>query len=152
MSKHLNSSDKSDIVKCYIDSPKTISAVAEHFNISSPTVIKILDMYQVKRWSRAKQYSPELDDGSYGYYPRSKHNVHRKLIRMCSGSKRFMQEFIETLSEEINIAESSIRYSERDHTYTCGWSNNDDMWVLIKFIYSTDGPYMIRKKRKLQIR
>lgn len=24
MSKHLNSSDKSDIVKCYIDSPKTL--------------------------------------------------------------------------------------------------------------------------------
>lgn len=262
MSKHLNASDKSDIVEYYLDTPKTISAVAEHFKLSSPTVIKVLDEFKVKRWSRAKQYSPELDeryfakinshekayylgllttdgcvfwvndkravvtitlksedryilkgwmeaikcnrkivhneddtytatvtstamvkdlekynvypnssttqefshdiptkylpdyyrglldgDGSYGYYPRPKRNVHRKIIRMCSGSKKFMREFIETLSEEIDITESSIQYTERDHTYVCGWTTNDDMWALIKFIYSTDGPYMIRKKK-----
>ena len=60
--KHLSFERKKKIAAYYKTNPMTIGACAEAFSISPPSVIKILNMFKVQRWTKAKLYSPELDE------------------------------------------------------------------------------------------
>ena len=60
--KKISLEQKKDIVKYYKQSPKTIEEVSEHFNLSAPTIIKILNQFRVKRYSKVQLFSPELNE------------------------------------------------------------------------------------------
>lgn len=62
MPKHISKEKKESIVAFYKQKPMTIESVAKTFNISSPSVIKILDEYKVKRYSKVRLFSPDLDE------------------------------------------------------------------------------------------
>ena len=56
---------KEEIRDYYQSSPMTIRSVAEHFNLSDPTIIKILK--DIPRWTRAQINSPNLDERFFQY-------------------------------------------------------------------------------------
>ena len=60
MSKHITRDQKDKIIKYYLARPITIRAVAENFNLSDPSIIKILNEYRIKRYTKVQLYSPEL--------------------------------------------------------------------------------------------
>lgn len=62
MPKHISKEKKEIIVAFYKQKPTTIENVAKTFSISSPSIIKILDEYKVKRYSKARLFSPDLDE------------------------------------------------------------------------------------------
>lgn len=62
MPKHISFEQKKKIAQYYQSKPMTIEDCANHFQISNPTTIKILDIFKVKRWNKAILYSPNLDE------------------------------------------------------------------------------------------
>lgn len=62
MPKHITKDKKEQIVSFYKSKPMTINYVSEQFNISCPSVMKILNEYNIKRYSKVKLFSPELDE------------------------------------------------------------------------------------------
>lgn len=62
MPKHISKEKKECVVAFYKQKPMTIENVARAFNISNPSVIKILDEYKVKRYSKVRLFSPDLDE------------------------------------------------------------------------------------------
>lgn len=62
MPKHISFIQKKAIVQYYLSKPMTVDECAKEFQISAPSVIKILDMFQVKRWNKARLFSPNLDE------------------------------------------------------------------------------------------
>lgn len=62
MSKHISTSLKEEIVDYYLSSPMTVTQVAEEFDISQPSIIKILDEYRIKRYTKSQLFSPNLDE------------------------------------------------------------------------------------------
>lgn len=60
--KKLSDEDKRNIIAYYQSTPMSEEQVAIHFDISKPTVIKILTSNNIKRWTKAQQFSPELDE------------------------------------------------------------------------------------------
>lgn len=62
MPKHLSFEQKKQIAMYYKTRPMTIQECAEAFSISSPSVIKALNMFKIQRWSKSNLYSPDLDE------------------------------------------------------------------------------------------
>lgn len=62
MPKHITKDLKENIVQFYKQKPMTIEFVADYFNVSNPSVIKILNEYKVERYSKTKLFSPDLDE------------------------------------------------------------------------------------------
>ena len=62
MPKHITFTQKQNIVNYYQSKPMTIEDCANSFHISNPSVIKILDTFKVKRWSKEILFSPDLDE------------------------------------------------------------------------------------------
>lgn len=60
MPKHITKEEKDDIINFYKAHPMTIDDVAQHFNISNPSIIKILNEYKTKRYSKVQLFSPNL--------------------------------------------------------------------------------------------
>ena len=60
MPKHITREEKNKIIDFYKSKPMSIEFVAKHFKISNPSVIKILNEYKIKRYSKVQLFSPEL--------------------------------------------------------------------------------------------
>ncbi len=54
--------EKQEIISYYKSSPMTENQVAEHFNISNPSVIKILSNSNTPIWNKAQIFSPNLNE------------------------------------------------------------------------------------------
>lgn len=267
MSKLISKETKDLLISTYSKRPITISDVSKMFNLSNPTVIKILKEYKVKEWTKAQLFSPELQtdyfkeidtpakayylgllttdgcifwknkktaflalelkeedayiiesflseikcnkklihssksktysvqihctdmvqdleshnleqrssftqrlsckidkrfirdyvrglfdgDGSYGFYSRPNRAVHRKLIRISSGSKQFIDDVIKMIESQIKVSEPSVYYTEHDHSYTATWTKVDDVEAIIGFLYYDDCVCLLRKKKTAQL-
>ena len=64
-SKIITEDDKNKVVEYYLESPKTISNVAKHFNYSNPTIIKILNERKIERWKKAQINNPSLQENFF---------------------------------------------------------------------------------------
>lgn len=64
-SKIISEELKEEIRDYYQSSPMTINNVAKHFNLSDPTIIKILK--DIPRWTRAQINSPNLNERFFQY-------------------------------------------------------------------------------------
>ena len=62
MPKHITRETKENLIEYYRSRPMTVDCLAEKFNISNPSVIKILDEYRIKRYNRTQLYSPDLNE------------------------------------------------------------------------------------------
>lgn len=62
MPKHITKEQKEEIVKFYKTKPMKQDVVAEKFNISLPSVIKILKEYRVKTYNKVQLFSPDLNE------------------------------------------------------------------------------------------
>lgn len=62
MPKHITDETKLEIINYYKSKPTTIAETAKQFSVSDPSVIKILNEYGIKRYSKAKLFSPNLDE------------------------------------------------------------------------------------------
>lgn len=51
---------KKEIVEYYLSRPTTIDDVAKKYNYSTPTILKILNSFGVKRYTKAQLYSPHF--------------------------------------------------------------------------------------------
>lgn len=60
MPKHIIKEKELEIVSMYKSKPMTIKHVSIQTGVSEPSVIKVLDKYRIKRYSKAKLYSPNL--------------------------------------------------------------------------------------------
>lgn len=60
MPKHITKEKKNNIVKYYKTKPMTITDVSKKFGVSNPSVIKVLNEYNVERYSKIKLFSPNL--------------------------------------------------------------------------------------------
>lgn len=60
MPKHITKEQKENLVRYYLSKPMTVDSVAQYFGISIPSVIKILDQYKIKRYTKVQLFSPEL--------------------------------------------------------------------------------------------
>lgn len=58
--KFITTENRINIVNYYLSKPCTISEVADKFKCSNPTVIKILNEFNVKRWKKARLHNPSL--------------------------------------------------------------------------------------------
>lgn len=84
-------------------------------------------------------------DGSYGFYSRPRRRVHKKSVRMCSGSKQFISAFIECISKVAGASQVAI-LQEESHLFTCAWYSNDDVEAIISLLYAHGGYCLTRKK------
>ena len=60
--KRITIEDEQRIVQSYLEFPKTIWSTAREFDLSAPTIIKILDKYEVKRYTKAQLYNPGYNE------------------------------------------------------------------------------------------
>lgn len=60
MSKRISIDKKCEIINYYKKKPMTINELSFHFGISNPTIIKILNEFKIKRYSKVNLYSPNL--------------------------------------------------------------------------------------------
>ena len=260
--KHISKETKEALVKEYKERPVTTEYIADRYHISMPSVGKILSQYHVKVWSKAKLFSPDLDehyfrnidshekayflglittdgcvfwknarcaflritlhkrdkhileqfmaavkcntklvyrenkntwtatvsstemvrdlekygihpnssftqtfctdiserylpdylrgimdgDGSYGFYTRPRRNVHKKRVHLCSGSKVFLELLISHICSRLTLTSPMVRKEKNHNLFYIYWHRNDDLETIISFIYSTDGPFLTRKR------
>lgn len=85
-------------------------------------------------------------DGSFGFYARPGRSVHKKQFCMCSGSKTFMEGFTTKMADALGVTLPRITADTDRNLYDARWLRNDDLETIISFLYSTDGPYLARKK------
>lgn len=62
MSRVVSEEKKAGVVKAYVEKPITISALAKQFNLSPPTIIKILNSNGIKRYTKAQLYNPNMNE------------------------------------------------------------------------------------------
>lgn len=53
---------KEEVVKTYLEKPMSISELGCICELSNPTIIKILDEYNIKRYKKAQIFNPDLDE------------------------------------------------------------------------------------------
>lgn len=53
---------ESEIICFYKTSPMTIRELGIKFNLSDPTIIKILNKYNIKRYSKSRLYNPSMNE------------------------------------------------------------------------------------------
>ena len=85
-------------------------------------------------------------DGSFGFYSRPGRSVHKKLLRICSGSPVFLECLLHKVRSMLPISMPRIQTDTEKNCHMFGWARNDDLETIITFLYSTDGPFLIRKK------
>jgi len=85
-------------------------------------------------------------DGSFGFYARPGRSVHKKAFRMCSGSRDFIDAFVDKMADALGVSTPRIHVDAARNLYDTGWIRNDDLETIIGFLYSTDGLYLARKK------
>lgn len=129
--------------------------------VSSAEMVKDLEKYGIHPNSSLTQtfctdisdrYLPDYirgimdGDGSYGYYVRPRRNVHKKRVHLCSGSKVFLETFISHICSRLTLKKPAIKKEKNQNLFYIHWYANDDLETIISFIYSTDGPFLTRKK------
>ena len=62
MPKHISRETKEELVKYYKSKPMTVEDLANKFNISIPSTIKILNEYRIKRYTKVQLFSPDLKE------------------------------------------------------------------------------------------
>lgn len=62
MPKHISQEKKLEVVNYYKQKPITISELSQIFDICQPTIMKILDEYRIKRYSKVQLFSPDLNE------------------------------------------------------------------------------------------
>ena len=65
MAKHISKQKKEEIVSFYKKKPISIEEVSKKFGISNPSIIKILNEYKVKRYTKVQLFSPDLDENYF---------------------------------------------------------------------------------------
>lgn len=60
MAKHITQEKKKEIVEYYKARPMTTAELAKEYGLSIPTVLKILNEYRVKRYTKVQLFSPDL--------------------------------------------------------------------------------------------
>ena len=85
-------------------------------------------------------------DGSYGFYTRPRRNVHKKRVHLCSGSKVFLELLISHICSRLTLTSPMVRKEKNHNLFYIYWHRNDDLETIISFIYSTDGPFLTRKR------
>jgi hypothetical protein len=65
MPKHITKEMKETLVSYYKSKPMTLDRLVEVFNISMPSVIKVLNEYHVKRYSKVRLFSPDLKESYF---------------------------------------------------------------------------------------
>lgn len=85
-------------------------------------------------------------DGSFGFYVRPGRNVHKKYICMCSGSLTFIEDFVNFVCKLLGVKRPRIQSITQRNLYDVRWYGKDDIETIINFLYSTNGPCLLRKK------
>lgn len=62
MPKHISKDIKEAILKRYKEGPITINQLSLEFGVSAPSIIKILNFYRVKRYTKVQLFSPQLNE------------------------------------------------------------------------------------------
>lgn len=62
MPRVISEEKKAGVVKTYTEKPITISALAKQFNLSSPTIMKILNDNGIKRYTKTQLYNPNMNE------------------------------------------------------------------------------------------
>lgn len=65
MAKQISKQKKEEIVSFYKKKPISIEEVSKEFKLSSPSIIKILNEYKVKRYTKVQLFSPDLDENYF---------------------------------------------------------------------------------------
>ena len=73
MSRVVSEEKKAGVVKAYVEKPITISALAKQFNLSPPTIIKILNSNGIKRYTKAQLYNPNMNEDYFETCQKSNH-------------------------------------------------------------------------------
>lgn len=60
MPKHITKEIKEKIIKFYKQKPITIEELSKEFNISVPSILKILNEYKIKKYTKVQLFSPDL--------------------------------------------------------------------------------------------
>ena len=62
MLKYISKEKEMQIIEYYKTKPMTIKDLCNKFNLCNVTIIKILNKYNIERYSRTKLFSPHLDE------------------------------------------------------------------------------------------
>lgn len=87
-------------------------------------------------------------DGSVGFYKRKGRHSHRKIIRLCSASKTFLEDIKNYLSEKLGIG-GFIREERKDNLFQIYYTKNRDIYNLINYLYDDNSIRMKRKYDKI---
>lgn len=132
--------------------------------ITSSKLVKQLENYNIKSNSSFTQEMSKnipseylssyirgiIDgDGSFGFYSRPNRKVHSKSMRLCSGSKIFLEQFIDVLTQTLNIEPVEIHKNKKDHTFSIEIKRNNDLETLINFLYKSDNEPCLLRKREI---
>ena len=86
-------------------------------------------------------------DGSISFYNRQNRCCHVKAIRFCQGNKKFVEDFIKFLHDNIGTKMINV-YQEKENLWSCAYRTNSDMILLINYLYKDATIYLTRKKEK----
>ena len=89
-------------------------------------------------------------DGSISFYNRQNRYCHVKAIRFCQGNKKFVEDFIKFLHDNIGTKIISV-YQEKENLWSCAYRANSDMLLLINYLYKDATIYLTRKKEKCDL-
>ena len=87
-------------------------------------------------------------DGSVGFYERKNRCSHKKIIRLCSASKTFLEEVKNYLSQKLGIG-GFIREEKKDKLFQIYYNENNDVYKLISYLYNDASIHMKRKYDKV---
>lgn len=65
MSQYITKEIKEKIIKFYKQKPITVEEVSKNFNISIPSILKILNEYKIKRYTKVQLFSPDLKENYF---------------------------------------------------------------------------------------
>jgi intein/homing endonuclease len=89
-------------------------------------------------------------DGSISFYNRQNRYCHVKAIRFCQGNKKFVEDFIKFLHDNIGTKMINV-YQEKENLWSCAYRANSDMILLINYLYKDATIYLTRKKEKCDL-
>lgn len=89
-------------------------------------------------------------DGSISFYNRQNRCSHVKAIRFCQGNKKFVEDFIKFLHDNIGTKMINV-YQEKENLWSCAYRANSDMILLINYLYKDATIYLTRKKEKCDL-
>lgn len=89
-------------------------------------------------------------DGSISFYNRQNRYCHVKAIRFCQGNKKFVEDFIKFLHDNVGTKMINV-YQEKENLWSCAYRANSDMLLLINYLYKDATIYLTRKKEKCDL-